>query len=223
MSFQNKTLGELAREDPRWMEVFYKYGMDFCCGGQRKLEEVCREKGIEPEALQKELERQEKRGDVPTESLVELCRYILERFHQELRKDLPEIDSILEKLSNVHGKLHPELLEMQKYFKELQEDIYTHLAREEESLFPWVEKVERGEILPEEVCQELDTAWREHLRAGEILEKLRQLSQGYQVPADGCPTYCYGYERLQRLERELMEHIHWENNVLFPRMREYCR
>jgi len=225
MPIDSATLvADIAARHPRSIDVFERHGIDFCCGGRRPLREVCREKGLDPAALAAEVaaaaatETPADRAfaDAP---LSDLLDHIVDRYHAALRDDLPRLDRMAGKVAEVHGGRHAELADLAAVYHDLRAELEVHLAAEEERVFPAVRRLAAaGGAWTAEDQAALHGLEEEHDRAGAALARLRALSSGFTVPADGCSTYRALYEGLARLERELHEHVHLENNVLFPRV-----
>ncbi len=216
-------VADIAAHHPRSIEVFERHGIDFCCGGRRALGEACREHGVAVEAVAAEiaaaatLEVPEDRvfTDAP---LGDLLDHIVFRYHTALREDLPRLGRMADKVAEVHGSRHPELRELADVYRELRNELTPHLVTEEERVFPAVRRIAEHGAEAADVQAALHALEEDHDRAGAALARLRGLSGGFAVPEDGCTTYRALYEGLERFERELHEHVHLENNVLFPRV-----
>jgi regulator of cell morphogenesis and NO signaling len=216
-------VADVAARHPRSIEVFERHRIDFCCGGRRALGEACREHGAAVDAVAAEIAAAAAR-EVPEDrvftdaSLVALLDHIVSRYHVALREDLPRLGRMADKVAEVHGSRHPELRELAGVYRELRDELTRHLTAEEERVFPAVRRLAEQGAAEEDVQGALHALEAEHDRAGAALARLRTLSSGFAVPEDGCTTYRALYEGLTRFERELHEHVHLENNVLFPRV-----
>jgi regulator of cell morphogenesis and NO signaling len=217
-------VADIASRHPRSIEVFERHGIDFCCGGRRPLGEVCREKGIDAGALATEIEKAAATETASDRTwtdapLAEILDHIVGRYHSALREDLPRLGRMADKVAEVHGSRHGELVELAAVYRTLRGELEPHLADEEERVFPAVRRLAApGGAWSDEEQAALHALEEEHDRAGAALARLRELSSGFAVPADGCNTYRALYEGLARFERELHEHVHLENNVVFPRV-----
>lgn len=215
-------VADIAAHHPRSIEVFERHGIDFCCGGRRRLGEACREHGAPVDTVAAEIaaaaarEAPEDRvfTDAPLGALLD---HIVSRYHAALREDLPRLGRMADKVAEVHGSRHKELHELADVYRELRNELEPHLAAEEERVFPAVRRLAEAGTPAEDVQGTLHALEEEHDRAGAALARLRALSHGFTVPDDACTTYRALYEGLVRFERELHEHVHLENNVLFPR------
>jgi len=227
----NKTVGELAVEVPNATREFEKLGIDYCCGGGRTLGEACAEVKISVEAALARLqEGLTAAAPAPAREwrsapLVDLIAHICNRHHMFVRQECPRIEKLAEKVVSVHGANHPELIRVQKMFGDLSNELSVHLMKEEQVLFPYVVRMEEAMIAREPapppmfgtVVNPIRMMMQEHDGAGDALKKLRTITANYSVPADGCISYRTLYAALQAFEADLHQHIHLENNALFPR------
>ena len=223
------TVGEIVSKDFRTASVFAKHGIDFCCGGYQTLEEACKKQSVDVAKLQKELEEvrqsEEKTTDFNAMALDSLVNYIEETYHTYIREKTPALLQFLKKINEVHGANHPELAEIYNLFSQSAMDLSMHLQKEEQILFPiirdYVEAEKSGAAAEQGHCgtvkNPISVMMGEHDMEGERFRKISELSKGYTVPADGCNTYRAAYEMLDEFERKLHEHIHLENNILFPK------
>lgn len=233
------TIGHIVSADYRTSRIFEKYGIDFCCRGDRLLKEVCLEKGIAEDTLHLELDSiltQPGPGTLngPTMDPGELATFIEQTHHHYIRENMPLISQNLEKIQRVHGKNHPELEEIGKLFFESVGELNVHMKKEELILFPFIRKLMemKKNRLP---WQELPFGKMEnpiasmrndHDQEGDRFARIRALSQDYSLPIDGCTTYRLTYELLKAFEQDLHRHIHLENNQLFPEailLEQACR
>lgn len=227
----NVKVGQIVAQNYRTARVLTDHGIDFCCRGGISLQEACRQHGILLETLTAELETA---GQVPdgreysSMSLTELVREIVDVHHQYVRTTIPALKTYLEKLVKVHGGRHSELHEIEQHFSEAGQALITHLKKEEIILFPYIlameEAQEKGYPLSRPHFGDIDDPIRmmetEHDAEGERFRKIAQLSSNYSCPPDGCQTYRVAYALLQEFESNLHEHIHLENNLLFPRAKQ---
>jgi len=226
-----RTVGEIAAAVPNATREFEKLGIDYCCGGSKTLGDACAEAKISVDEalarLQEGLARaQPKPGrDWKNESLTDLIGHINSKHHVFVREECPRIEALAEKVAAKHGMNHPELLEVQSTFTALADELAVHLMKEEQVLFPYVFRMEEAKIAREPVpppmfgtvVNPVRMMMQEHDGAGDALKKLRALTGDYTVPEDGCISYATLYEALQNFEADLHQHIHLENNILFPR------
>jgi regulator of cell morphogenesis and NO signaling len=219
-------VAEIASHNPATIRVFQRYGIDFCCGGKRPLRAVCEEKQMTFGELQRALDAVEAppAEEVPaTAPLPELIRRIVETYHADLREELPRLGQMVEKVLNVHGARHPEIAPLAVTYRALRAELEMHMLKEEKVLFPYIEKLESlaaaGQPLAAHpfIDAPIGMMEHEHDDAAQALARMRELTVGYTPPADACNTFRGLYHGLAELEKALHEHIHLENNVLFPR------
>jgi regulator of cell morphogenesis and NO signaling len=223
-------VAEIATSNPATIRIFQRFGIDFCCGGKRPLQEVCAEKHITFGELSTALEQagQPNGSGMPEADapLAELIRFIVGKYHADLRTELPRLGQMTAKVLDVHGEKHPDVLPaLAATFRGLREELESHMMKEERILFPYVERLEAldadGQRLPASpfgsIQAPIGMMEHEHESAGQALARLRELTAGYVPPEGACNTFRGLYHGLAELEKALHEHIHLENNVLFPR------
>lgn len=232
-----RTVRELALEAPGATRVFERYGIDYCCGGNKSLQDACAASNLELEkivqSLESALSEDNSREAQPfaSGSLAELMEHIRQKHHKYTREESVRLGALFEKVCSVHGARHVELLHARDEFRNLARDLSTHMMKEEIVLFPYIERMEEavmegGPILPAPfgtVQNPVAAMAREHDSAGDLLRRLRSLTNGYTPPADACVSYQTLYSALEEFERDLHQHIHLENNILFPRAIEMER
>jgi regulator of cell morphogenesis and NO signaling len=224
----NVTVGELALGVPEASRLFEKYGIDYCCGGRRSLEDACTAAGIRVDDLLRELD--EKAEHLPPSDYQglnqnDLIDHIVGTHHAFTREELSRLAGLIRKVCAVHESRHAELAEVRKTFWQLSDDLLPHMMKEENVLFPYIAALEHGvENKAPTATPPFGTVRNpvrmmtiEHETAGALLRKLRRLTSGYVVPSDACTSYRTLYGALSGLESDLHQHIHLENNVLFPR------
>jgi len=227
-----ETLGDIVAKDLSKAEVFKKYGLDFCCGGKKTVKKACAEKGVDFTKVQKELQNSDKTS-VTTRplpyndwSLDFLADYIVNTHHSYVKKTIPDIRTYADKVAKVHGAHHPELLKINKIAQEVCEEMSSHMVKEETVLFPYLkqlvaaknngtEKVKFGNL--ETVETPISMMEMEHEVVGNNMEEIREISNNYQIPDDGCASYSFLFKTLDEFENDLHIHVHLENNILFPK------
>ena len=228
-------VGELVGRYSRTRKVFEQHGIDYCCGGSVTLAEAARAKQVEIgdliAALQAALEGPANTTAIEDANwqaapLHELIEHIVRVHHGYLKKALPMLSEMLQKVLRAHAAHHgPMLRQLQAVFSELEAELSGHLMKEEEILFPYIAAAEahrRGEAAKPSACflsvgNPIRQMEAEHQSAGRALEQIHAITNGYAPPADACPTFQALYEELRHLEQDLHQHIHLENNILFPR------
>lgn len=208
---------ELARE-------FERRGLDYCCGGGRTLGEACALIGADPDATVAELAAALIGGSDAavwsTMSADALVDHLEGSHHRYLWDELPRVTSLVDKIVSVHGSRHPELVDVAACFARIRADLEPHMLKEERVLFPMIRELAGSSGLPSFHCGSLrnpiSVMLSEHDAVGDLLAKLRRLTAGYTPPADGCATYAACFTAMAEIEADTHQHIHKENNVLFP-------
>lgn len=229
---KDQRIGKIVTDFPKSTEAFMKYNIDFCCGGDRSVETAILEDNNDVsvddilqevnKAYDNFLSEDYKEIDWENKSMTELLEFVENTHHAFMKKTLPITEEFILKIFKVHFDHNKELLtEIYRLFSLLKLDINIHLIKEEEELFPLIkeyEKTKDKETL-KEVLKMLEDTEDEHDAAGDILKNLRKLTNNYEFPEYGCPTFKLVYDRLQEIESDLFHHIHLENNILFYKLK----
>jgi regulator of cell morphogenesis and NO signaling len=219
---------DLASTNPGAARIFESFGIDYCCGGERSLADACSAAKVNVQEVLQALEptpAQEADRDWQAASLTEVVEHIVEKHHTYVRAEIPRLIALLGKVVQAHGQDHPELEKVEMSFRALAEELTLHLKKEERILFPYIVRLEGaarsgGRPAPAmfgTVQNPVRMMTMEHDSAGELLRKMRELTKGYTVPEDGCTSYRMLYRAIPEFEADLHQHIHLENNILFPR------
>lgn len=223
------TVGEIAAKDIRKAEVFKKYGIDFCCGGKKSLKQVCEEKGLDLEIVEAELESPVQKISSANNyngwELDFLADYIYNQHHRYYYDELPVLKGLITKVTQHHGSNHPELKYVYSLFGQLVHELDTHFMREEKVVFPFIKalvlakRTGNFEALNSQpsLTEPIRLMEVDHEAAGDILTQMQKLSHNYTPPADACNSYQFLYKKLKDLDEDLHQHIHLENNLLFPK------
>jgi regulator of cell morphogenesis and NO signaling len=225
-----QTVREIALEQPSSIRVFEHYGIDYCCGGRKPLAEACAVSGVEVDAVIAALEAAAtiaaaRIEDWQQKPLKELAAHIIATHHAYVKRELPRLAELAQKVVNRHGATRAELPAIQSALAKLDEELTQHLAKEEAVLFPYIVQLEHaraaGTSRPAScfgtVANPIAMMTQEHEAAGTLLAEMRRLSGNFTTPEEGCPTYHAFYDGLREFEQDLHQHIHLENNILFPR------
>lgn len=222
-----RTVGALVTEQPARARVFEQYGIDYCCGGKTPLADACAAKGLDSQEVLDRIMAEDARQantdqtDWSQATLSDLIDHIEQTHHVYLRRELPRLTTLTAKVREVHGANRPELVLVEEVFLTLQDELESHMMKEEQVLFPLIRQLEAADTLPSIHCGSVENPIgmmeHEHDNAGQALARLRQLTRDYEVPADACNTYRTMLSGLEELELDLHQHIHKENNILFPR------
>lgn len=225
-----KTVKDLVTDDHRSAAVFEKYSIDFCCNGRKTIDAACAELGVDPAIVVGELQNL---GDVrggnlfrPSEwELDALIDFIVNNHHRYVRRMIPVLTAHVDKIVSVHGANHPELALIARNFHAVVEELTQHMQKEEGVLFPFIKTLVAAErdgrsVMPPpfgSIRNPIRMMEMEHQSAGNALFDIRKKSGGYAPPSDACTTYRVTYQELEEFERDLHQHVHLENNILFPK------
>ena len=224
------TVGEIAAKDYKKVEVFKKYGVDFCCGGKKTLAKVCKDKGLDRDQIEKELHLAEISTKLPSQDfnswdLGFLTDYIVQTHHKYVTKAIPLIFEYSQRVAKVHGSEHPETVEAAAIFMKVMDELNRHMMKEENVLFPYIKQLSATNVTDGSVPQPpfgtvqnpIRMMEHEHDVVGVWLADIRKATNNYTLPEDACNSFRYAYAKLQEFEEDLHQHIHLENNILFPK------
>lgn len=218
----HSTVAEVLLANPSRAAIFEKHHIDYCCNGKRTLEEACERRGLDVASVVAELEGP---GSDQTESCAlavagscaSLVQHIVNVHHAFLRQELPRIAVLAEKVSKVHGDHEPKCRTIAEVFAAMKSELEEHMQKEERVLFPFVVRLEQGTDTPfGTIGSPIACMEDEHREVGEALERLRDLTDNFTPPIEACNTWRVLYHSLEALSRDLHQHIHEENNALFP-------
>jgi regulator of cell morphogenesis and NO signaling len=225
-----KSLAQIVNNDHRAATVFEKYHLDFCCKGKRSLQQACDESQLNVAEILSELDIAAEYGnsnaviDYDKLSLSQLAEYITTTHHQYVKKEMPAIAMYLQKIAAKHGDRHPEMRNVFETFTALKEEMEMHIQKEEVVLFPRIKEMENqltsGNQLNVHVSylkSPISMMEQEHDHAGAAMAEIRKLTSNYTLPDDACTTYTLSFAALQAFELDLHQHVHLENNILFPK------
>lgn len=220
----NHTIAELVTADYRTAGVFRKYGLDFCCGGKKTVSDACRSHNLDASEVLGELSRvmTSANGTVPRFNAWSpelLIHYIVDNHHTYVREALTRIPFFINKVASRHAATHPENAEIAGLFAELGREMTDHMASEENEVFPLIttylkQKDEASRNRLEQLVGDMES---EHSGAGALMARIRELTNGFTPPPGACNTYQVAYAELEAFERDLHQHVHLENNILFPK------
>ncbi|MBL7892880.1 MAG: iron-sulfur cluster repair di-iron protein [Bacteroidia bacterium] len=224
------TIGDMVSKDFRKAEVFKKFGLDFCCGGKKTLTKACKEKGLDVVQIEKELKAVEEKMASPSQDfnswdLGFLADYIVNTHHKYVLQAMPVIFEYTQKVAKVHGERNPEAIEIANLFLKVVDELNRHMMKEENVLFPYIKilastKKNLKNLEPSPfgtIENPVRMMEKEHELVGELMENIKKLSHNYTPPAQACTTFRLSYAKLKEFEDDLHQHIHLENNILFPK------
>jgi len=230
MTDLTQTVREIALGQPHSIRVFERFGIDYCCGGRKPLAEACAERRVSAEEVAAALEAAAgTAAPLPVDwshaTLGALIEHIESTHHVYVKTELPRLALLAQKVVNRHGDTQAHLPAMQSLLVLLDDELIHHLGKEEHVLFPYIAKLEgaltSGGAHPDacfgDITHPIAMMTTEHEAAGAMLAEIRRLSDDYTTPVGACPTYHAYYDGLKEFEQDLHQHIHLENNILFPR------
>jgi regulator of cell morphogenesis and NO signaling len=221
-----KTVGQLVVERPSRARVFERLGIDYCCGGKLPLRHACEQKKLDYDSVVAELEQdraapEQGARNWASASLTDLCDHIERTHHAYLKEELPRLEFLTSKVAARHGDHRPALREVHRIFLGLKAEMDGHMVKEERILFPLCRQLDVADKLPATHCgsvgNPIAVMIREHEDAGDALAQIHGLTDGFTPPADACNTFRAMYDSLRQLEQDMHQHVHKENNILFPK------
>lgn len=226
-NISTQTLASIVTKSSSSVPVFEKYSLDFCCNGKRTLEEACIAKGLSVTDIATELEEQMRprtANQLPFEemSAEQMISYILIHHHFYVRQSMPQIIFHVEKVANKHGERFPYMVEVLQLFREIQDEMTSHMQKEEVILFPRIKQLESlflegqlNEAARNSISGPISVMMAEHDHAGNLLYQIRELTNNYTAPDGACTTFKVSLAELKEFEEDLHKHVHLENNHLF--------
>lgn len=225
-SFLAQTVGELVRGNPARSRVFEDYSIDYCCGGKTLLEAACRERGLDPEQVVRHLaqiddESARASDSCASMSLTGLADHIEARHHAYLREELPRLEQLAGKVAKAHGQSDPRLARLVDVLDSFSAEMRHHMTKEERMLFPIIRALEAGDQPPTynfgSIANPIRIMESEHVRSGDSLAQMHDLTGGFVRSSALCNTHLALLDALETLVRDTHQHVHKENNILFPR------
>ena len=228
-NIDNKTVAEIVTENIKTADVFKKNGIDFCCGGNVKVQEICAKKGVDYSKLKEDILNigvaPKGSSDFNTWELDFLTDYIINTHHRYVKEANELIIQYADKVAKVHGHHYTETIEINKLFHEIANELNMHMQKEEHVLFPFIKEIAKAKkegtrLSPPpfgSIQNPINMMEMEHTDAGEILFKIKELSNNHTPPEGACNTFKALYSKLEEYQNDLFQHIHLENNILFPK------
>lgn len=228
-NIDDKTVAEIVTENIKTADVFKKNGIDFCCGGNVKVQEICAKKGVDYSKLKEDILNigiaPKGSSDFNTWDLDFLTDYIINTHHKYVKEANELIIQYSDKVAKVHGHHFTETIEINKLFHEIANELNMHMQKEEQILFPFIKEIAKAKkegirLSPPpfgSIQNPINMMEMEHTDAGEILFKIKDLSNNHTPPEGACNTFKALYSKLEEYQNDLFQHIHLENNILFPK------
>jgi|SRR5688572_4036433 len=224
----SKSLAQLVNDNHKAASVFESYELDFCCNGKRSLQQACLEKSLPVEQLLAELQAITNNDEIPVDyskmSLTRLADHIVFTHHEYVKREMPRVLAYLQRVAFKHGDRHPEMNKVFELYSTVKQEMEEHMRKEEMILFPRIKTVEKQAAEKTEINMNIaylqspvHVMETEHDQAGQLMNEIRQLTANYTPPPDACTTYRLSFAALQAFELDLHQHVHLENNILFPK------
>ncbi len=222
------TLGDLVTEDPRRARILERYGIDYCCHGERSLADAVGQDGLDLAEVAAALDLPADTaaaGSAPPKENAALAHDIVDTHHAYMWEEMPRLQALVEKVHTVHGERHPELARVHAAYAAAAAALDPHMTTEERVVFPAITRLERAQApsASGSLEQPIAELRAEHDAVGDLFREIRTATNGYAVPDDACNSYRAMLKGLEEMELDLHEHIHKENNILFPRVLELER
>ena len=223
---EQSIVGDIVKRFPQAGDYFKSLKIDFCCGGNRPIIEAIIDRSLDTSEVLRELEemyqqaknRDELGVDWDQSTCEQIIELIIEKHHQFMKLELPQLSPYVTKVLHVHGEAHPHLVEVHELFQLLKDEISEHMLKEESDVFPIIIQAEKdlSSVRKEALAEAMKALEDEHDSAGSIVRRIREITNDFTPPEEACGTYQLVYKRLEHIESDLFLHVHLENNVLFP-------
>lgn len=232
IEYEDVTVAEIAVNHPSSIYIFNKYQIDYCCNGKINFRTACENVGADYDLVRNELiqaEASSAPGKIHFENWDAslLSDFIVQHHHHYVKKNIPFLQELLERVCEVHSDREPELITLKDTFKKLSDELLSHMNKEEAILFPGIKRLfdsnESESYSPtlRNLHAPMTVMEDEHTQAGDLIKSIRMLTNSYTTPPEACPTYKVAFKSLQEFDQDLMQHIHLENNVLFEKVKTY--
>jgi regulator of cell morphogenesis and NO signaling len=229
LDMHSATVADIAVNFPQSIAVLNRHHLDFCCNGGRNFVAVCNDSQLDAESIWREIletaERPEsgQRMRFETWDTSLLIDYIVQHHHQYVRESTTLLLELLTKVEAVHSGENPEVIQVRQAFRELSAELLEHMTKEEVIVFPTIRRIAQSEEsidgpMAKSILAPLLEMENEHEEAGRLIKKIRSLTENYTPPLYACPTFQLSWKLLKEFDEDLMQHIHLENNILFPRV-----
>ncbi len=230
IDIDNKTVAEIVTENIKTADIFKKNGIDFCCGGNVSVKSICEKKGVDYNQIKEDLSnlttgREKNQLDFNSWDLDFLSDYIINTHHKFVTESSDIIIQYSDKVANVHGHHYTEVVEINKLFHDIAAELNQHMHKEEMILFPYIKQLSEAKKAGEKmdappfgtIQNPINMMEAEHDGAGDIIHKIAELTNNFTPPEDACNTFRALYASLEEFQNDLFQHIHLENNILFPK------
>lgn len=221
------TVADIALKMPQAIDLLNRYHLDYCCNGKRKFLAACYDAELDAEKIWREIQQQKGLPAADTRMKFSnwetglLIDFIVQHHHAYVRQAIPHLQELLTKVCSVHGTETPDLLKVKSTFEEIANELLDHMPKEEVVLFPAIRRITYKESETAitalfNIQAPIHAMEHEHEEVGNLIKDIRHLTDQYTPPAHACPTFQLTYKLLWEFDNDLMQHVHLENNVLFP-------
>ncbi|HEY3252212.1 MAG TPA: iron-sulfur cluster repair di-iron protein [Ignavibacteria bacterium] len=226
---KENTIGEVVAQNFHTAKIFEDFGLDFCCGGKKTIHDACKEKGVNADAVIKNLTKADRPNGTTAHfdkwELDFLIDYIITNHHSYVLNEITTIEHYFQQVVPKHGEKNQELYQIYTLFEELKEELLVHMQKEEKMLFPYIRKMVLAQKNDLEfphppfgsVASPVGVMEHEHELAGNLMREINHITNSYEAPEGACTTFKVLYKELADFEKDLHVHIHLENNILFPK------
>lgn len=220
---KNRTIAEIVSDDISNASVFKKYQLDFCCGGGKTVENACKNENVNVDDVVRDLMNNKSKNEAPNLNFKDwsaefLADYIVYVHHTYVKQNLGIITEFAEKVASVHGQHEPRTIEIATLFSNISREMTSHMAKEEGILFPAI-KAKEADYNFQIDEKTLSLIEDEHEEVGNLIKKIQELSDNFTTPEWACNTFKALYFKLEEFTNDLFQHIHLENNILFPKVK----
>jgi len=223
------TVAEIVTENIRTADIFKQNGIDFCCGGNVLTQDICKKKNVDYNQLKADIlnlnDQENKSHDFNSWDLDFLVDYIINTHHKYVASANELIIQYSDKVASVHGENHPQVLKINTLFHSLVKELQMHMHKEEMILFPFIKQIavakkNKTQLVPGHfgsIQNPINMMETEHDGAGNVIKEIKELTNNFTPHADACNTFKALYSKLEEYQNDLFQHIHLENNILFPK------
>jgi regulator of cell morphogenesis and NO signaling len=226
------TLADVVLYNFRAAEVFENMKLDFFCNGRQTIQEACQQKNLDISEVIEQVNKAIRKHAKENETfniwdLDFIVFYITEKHHAYTKNALRRINDYCYRIADLYGNSQPELWNLHSSFRDIADIMQKHLVEEERNIFPLIKKLFRNklksvsgsyadeqgpDILTFAIC-----LTEEQKQVTAAMEYIKHLTDDYYIPDYAGRTYKAAFEELKRFEKDIHQHFHIENNILFPK------
>lgn len=224
------SIEDLVKENQQVAEMLHRLGIRFYQDADKPLDQVCREKGIDPAKVYQHFDLLRKNQEFDLAQLahypVEVLIPILRHSHQIfIKQKLPFLFETIRELDEQKFYRPDIARDLKMVFPIFAEDFIRHIYEEEDTLFEYIgflldctRKIENpGRLFFKLRTQGIRTFSIHHEGHDNEMSGIRSLTEDYALPADADLFTFVLYREMQDLEAQLRKHAMIENTILFPK------